>query len=399
MPEPTRIAGPWLTDPATRAVLDAVAGPSGDPVYFVGGCVRDAVLGARVGDIDLATPVRPEEVMRRARAAGLRAVATGIDHGTVTVVAGHRGFEVTTFRRDVSTDGRRAVVAFSDDIREDAARRDFTMNAVYADPGGRLVDPLDARFDLFARIVRFVGDPHRRITEDYLRILRFFRMLAWHGDPARPPDPAGLAACAAHAGGLARIARERIGAEMRRLLAAPDPAPALAAMAASGVLGAVLPGADAAKLSALVAAERAAGVPPAWLRRLAALAPGADAAERLRLSRAEARALAAIGAALARPEPPAARAHRHGAGAARDAILIEAAEGSPPPEGWRQDLARGAAARFPLSGRDLAAHLPPGPALGAELDRLREAWIAADFRLDRAALIARITPGGGPADR
>lgn len=383
-----RIAGDWIGAPATRAVLDAVAGPE-EPVYFVGGCVRNAVYGLEVGDIDLSTPILPEEVMRRARAAGLQAIPTGIEHGTVTIVSNRQPFEVTTFRRDIETDGRRAVVAFSTDIADDAMRRDFTMNAVYADAEGMLVDPIDARHDLFARRVRFVGDPHQRIAEDYLRILRFFRMIAWYADPARGMDLDGLTACAAHAGGLARIAAERVGAEMRKLLTAPDPGPALVAMATTGVLPAILRGADPEAVVALVAAERAAEMRPGWIRRLAALG-GRGAVAALRLSRAQTDALAATGRALAQPEPPAVRGFRHGAEAARNASLIEASRGTPLPGDWQAEIARGAAARFPISGADLMPPFTPGPELGATLDRLREDWIASDFALGRDALMARL---------
>ena len=209
--------------------------------------------------------------MALAAAAGLAAVPTGIDHGTVTLLSDGQPFEVTTFRRDVETFGRHATVAFSTDIAEDAARRDFTMNALYAEPDGTLVDPLGGLADLRARRVRFVGDPARRIAEDYLRILRFFRIHAWYGDPAGGLDPEGLAACAALQEGLDSLSRERVGAEIAKLLAARDPAPAVAAMAATGILARVLPGADPRALAPLVHLEAGAGLAPRWQRRLAAL--------------------------------------------------------------------------------------------------------------------------------
>ena len=251
---PTLAGAPWLEDPVTRAVCRALTGP-GHQALFVGGCVRNALLGRPVADIDIATDATPEEVTALAGAAGLHPVPTGIEHGTVTVVAEGRPFEVTTFRRDVETFGRRAVVAYTRDIAEDAARRDFTMNALYAGPDGTVVDPLGGLPDLLARRVRFVGDPAARIAEDYLRILRFFRIHAWYGDPASGLDADGLAACAAAQGGLARLSRERVGAETAKLLAAADPAPAVAAMAAAGILARVLPGADATPLAALVHLE------------------------------------------------------------------------------------------------------------------------------------------------
>ncbi|HEU0220873.1 MAG TPA: CCA tRNA nucleotidyltransferase [Paracoccaceae bacterium] len=390
-----RIAADWLTAAATRAVMAAL-GHDGATALFVGGCVRNTILGEAAGDIDIATDLLPEEVMARAGAAGLRAVPTGIAHGTVTVVAKGRGFEVTTFRRDVETDGRRARVAFTSSLREDAERRDFTMNALYAGPDGTLVDPVGGLADLLARRVRFVGDPDARIREDYLRILRFFRFHAWHGDPAEGIDPDGLAACAANLDGLARLSRERIGHETRKLLAAPDPAPAVAAMRACGVLAAVLPGAEDGLLASLVHIEAAEGIAPNWLRRLRLLT-AEDQRDALRLSNAEAAAFAAIGRALAAPEPPAIRAHRHGEEAARDAILIEAAGGAPLPPGWQAELARGGAARFPLSAGDLMPPLAPGPEIGAALAGLREDWIASGFTLDRAALLARLEDRGPEA--
>ncbi|TGN45943.1 CCA tRNA nucleotidyltransferase, partial [Paracoccus liaowanqingii] len=262
----TRLPPQILQDQGLRRVLDALQA-QGDGAWLVGGVVRNALLGEPLDDIDIATDATPDRVQALASAAGLRAVPTGIDHGTVTLVADGRGFEVTTFRRDVETDGRHATVAFSTDLAEDAARRDFTMNALYADASGQVIDPVGGLPDLVARHLRFVGDPNARIAEDYLRILRFFRFFARYG---RQADPAAVAACAAHRDGLARIARERIGAETKKLLAAPDPGPAVALMAQTGVLDLVLPGADPAALDALLAAEPAPG---GWLRRLAALCP------------------------------------------------------------------------------------------------------------------------------
>jgi poly(A) polymerase len=379
------IAPRWLAAPETRAVLAALA-PAGP--LFVGGCVRDALLGVEAADVDLCVTTPPAETARLLTAAGLGAVPTGIDHGTVTAVAGGRGFEVTTLRRDLETDGRRAVVAFTDSVAEDAARRDFTINALYADAGGTVLDPLGGLPDLSAGRVRFIGSAADRIREDWLRILRFFRFTARFARDGI--DAEGLAACAAALDGLDGLARERIGHELRRLLAAADPAPATAAMAACGALGRVLPGADAAALAPLVAAERAAGVPPDWPRRLAALGP-ADPGDRLRLSRAESRRLDATAAALADDLAPAGLAQMHGAEAARDALLIRAAAlGAPPPSGLEAELARGAAARFPLAAADLiAAGHAPGPGLGAALARLRRLWAERGLADDREALLGR----------
>lgn len=383
-----RITGDWLSHPATQAVCSALTA-EGNRALFVGGCVRNALLGLPVADIDIATDAPPERTIALAQAAGLNPVPTGLIHGTITVVSGHRPHEVTTFRRDVETTGRHAVVAFTDDVAEDARRRDFTMNALYADPEGELVDPLGGLPDLLARRVRFVGDPAERITEDYLRILRFFRIHAWYGDPDEGLDAEGLAACAALQEGLDQLSRERVGAEVTKLLGAADPAPAVAAMAATGILARVLPGADPTCLAPLVNTEVAAGVAPDWRRRLAVLGDAADWSEALRLSRADARALAAICAALADGLTPAAGAWRHGPDAARDASLIAAAatDGTPTP-GLAAEINRGAAARLPIAARDLDLE---GPALGAALRRAEAAWLASDLTLGASEVRAAAT--------
>ena len=377
------LAGDWLTHPGTVALCKALV-QGGHQALFVGGCVRNALIGAPVADVDIATDAHPDRVTALALAAGLRPVPTGITHGTVTVVAQGRAHEVTTFRCDVATDGRHATVAYSTNIAEDAARRDFTMNALYARPDGAVIDPLGGLPDLRARRLRFVGDPSARITEDFLRILRFFRFHAWYGDPAAGMDAEALAAIAQHQDGLDRLSRERIGHEMRRLLAAPDPAPAVAAMTATGTLGRVLPGADARALAPLVHLD--CGLPPRWLRRLAVLG-GEDPAPLLRLSRAESAAFAALRAALALPLAEA--AWRLGAETATDAALVTAATlGAALPPGWQTTIATAAAARFPVAAADLMPALQ-GAALGEALKTLQARWIESGFCMDRAALLAQ----------
>lgn len=377
-----KIGADWIAHPGTQALCAALAA-AGHQALFVGGCVRNALLSTPVTDIDLATDGPPDTVTRVAQAAGFRVVPTGIDHGTVTVLAMGRAHEVTTFRRDVETDGRHAVVAFSTRIEDDAARRDFTMNALYADPDGTLIDPLGGLPDLQARLVRFVGTPEDRIREDYLRILRFFRFHAWYGDPAQGLDAEGLAACAALIGGIETLSRERIGAEMRKLLSAPDPAPAVCSMAMAGVLAAVLPGADPAALAPLVHLET--DQPPRWVRRLAVLG-GDDPAEGLRLSRLEAAALRLIREHIGSTLTPAALGWKIGADLAADTVLARAALLSPPPPGWKDDVARGAAARCPVVAADLMPALS-GPALGDRLRQIEARWLASDLRASRAELL------------
>lgn len=379
-----RLTGAWIEAAHVQHVL-AMLAAGGHLAFLVGGCVRNAALGTAVSDIDIATDARPEQVVALAEAAGLRAVPTGIEHGTVTVIADHEPHEITTFRRDIETFGRHATVAFSTRIEEDAARRDFTMNALYARADGTVLDPLgEGLADLAARRLRFVGDPGQRIREDYLRILRFFRFTAWYGAPEEGFDAEGLAACAMLAEGIERLSRERVGHEMRKLLGAPDPAPAVAAMATSGILPHVLPGADPAALAPLVHLE--AGLPADPIRRLAVLG-GTDPAERLRLSKPEARRLGRLREGALSGAGPAVLGYRLGARDGLDAVLIQAAlTGMPPAETSRNRVEFGAAQRFPVQAADLMPALQ-GAALGARLKELETRWIASGFALDRAALL------------
>ena len=381
----TRLQADWLTDPAAQAVC-AMLEEAGHAAFFVGGCVRNALIGAPVHDLDLSTDARPGEVMDLARAAGHKAVPTGIDHGTVTVVADGRPVEVTTFRRDVATDGRRAKVTFADTIPADAARRDFTMNALYADARGVVHDPLGGLPDLHVRRVRFIGDPAQRIREDYLRILRFFRFHALFGDPDAGLDADGLAACAEHAEGVEGLSRERIGHEMLRLLAAPDPAPAVAAMAQAGVLMRVIIGADASVLPVLVHLEQDAGVEPDPIPRLASLG-GEDVAPALRLRKADARRRDRLRAAAFDGPGPAELGYRMGLEEGTAALLLRhAALGQPLESEALQKLMTGAGQVFPVAAADLPQRFE-GAALGAALRRLESDWIASGFTLTRADLL------------
>ncbi len=380
----TRLTAEWLDDPAAKAVTGALSA-AGHQALFVGGCVRNALIGASVTDLDIATDATPQQTTAAAEAAGLRAVPTGIEHGTITVVAEGRGFEVTTFRRDVETDGRRAKIAFAASHIEDAHRRDFTMNALYATPMGDVLDPLGGLDDLAARRVRFIDDPAQRIREDYLRVLRFFRFHAWYGDPAGGLDAEGLAACADAIDGLAQLSRERVGQEMRKLMSAPDPAPATAAMRACGALWQILPGAGDGILAVLVHVEEAAGLAPDPIRRLAALG-GQDVAEALRLSRADAARLARLTEMMGAETGAAEVGYRCGAGEAMDILALRAALGGREIDADQAKAAlSGSLQKMPLRAADLMPALS-GPALGAALDAAEARWIASGFALGRDEL-------------
>lgn len=381
---------PWLASPSARAVCEAIAA-GGHQILFVGGCVRNALLGVAVSDLDLATSATPQEVMALATDAGLRPVPTGIDHGTITVVSGGEGYEVTTFRRDVETDGRRAVVAFSTDILDDARRRDFTMNALYADMTGRVIDPLGGMDDLRARRVRFIEDAGRRITEDYLRILRYFRFHAWYGDAAAGMDAEALAAIGSNLAGLETLSAERVGAEMAKLLAAEDPSLSLAAMSQTGVLGTIISGANPRFALLIIHGAQVMGLAPDWLGRLVSL--GGDAVpERLRLSKADHRRYTAIHTGAFEGGALVALAFEQGADVAIQAYLIRCAIAESLPEAQTIDGLRHAGAQvFPVRAADLMPAYQ-GAALGARLSQLKSAWIASDFTLGKEALIALPAP-------
>jgi poly(A) polymerase len=382
---------PWMEAAETRAVLAALGGGR-----FVGGCVRDALLGRAVGDIDIATPLTPEEVTRHLTAAAIKVVPTGLAHGTVTAVAAGRPFEITTLRRDVETDGRHARVDFTDDWAEDAKRRDFTMNALFLDADGAVFDPVGGLADLHARRVRFVGDPMTRIGEDVLRILRFYRFHAHYG--AGDPDPAARTACRASAHLLPNLSRERVAGELMKLLAAPDPMPTLRLMEEDGVLAAILPEARRLdRLGALIPLEPM----PDPIRRLAALIDGGaeEVAERLRLSTADRERLVTLAVPrvpidLAGDEPAQHRAlYRLGANRYRDLVLLRGAESG------HTDRARALLAlaerwpvpKFPLRGADVTkAGVPSGPAVGRLLGEIEAWWQEGDFRADRAQCLAEL---------
>ncbi len=405
----------WMEAPWTRRVIAALAAEGAD-VRFVGGCVRDALLKRAIKDIDIATHDPPERVMLLLERARLRAIPTGIEHGTVTAVADGHHFEITTLRCDVETFGRKARVEFTDDWTADAARRDFTINALFADPKGRIYDPFGGLQDLGAGCIRFVGNPMQRIDEDVLRLLRYFRFYANYGRP--PTDKASLAACRAMASRLPRLSGERVCGELIKLLQAPDPASVLLLMQGEHVLEHVLPEAgEFGRLRVLCFLEtrglRRDGIAPDPLRRLASVlktdADGADAvAERLRMSAKQRQRLVAMAAPSAWPEPSWPHPRRRqmlrktGGTLFRDLVLLSwAGHKAIEPHGHPADTAAWIAlldeadawqpVELPVKGRDvIALGVPHGPQVGAYLSAIETWWEANDYRPDRQAALDRL---------
>lgn len=381
-----KLRAEWLESPASQTVTGVVEN-AGYDVFFVGGCVRNALLGRPVNDLDLATNARPEVVMTLAMEAGLKAVPTGIDHGTITVIVDHRPFEITTYRKDIETDGRRAVVAFSDDLRDDALRRDFTMNALYCAPNGEVIDPVGGLPDLKGQKVRFINDPEDRIREDYLRILRFFRFHACYGDPQGGIDADGLAACAALADGIDGLSRERIGPELFKTLCVKNPVPTVAAMAASGVLMRVLPGADHTPLAPLVHLEAELGRAPHAHTRLAGIFTG-DVKAYLRFSNDDCREYERIRDGARSDRSAAELGYRFGETIAFESVMLRAAlMGHHVDPADIKAAAFGYKQVFPIKAADLMPAYS-GKALGDRLDQLESAWIASGFALSKDALLA-----------
>ena len=372
-------AAKWRKRRGMKRLLSALGADEGLTRY-VGGAVRDDLLRLPVNDVDLATRLQPDDVMLRLQKARIKAVPTGIEHGTITAVSDGHPFEVTTLRRDVETDGRRATVAFTDDWKEDAARRDFTINALFADPAsGELFDYFGGIEDLDARRIRFIGDPLQRIAEDHLRILRFFRFHARFG--WGEPDAAALDACTKRANDLMALSRERIADELLKLLGVPDPSPTVQIMLARAILKPVLPEIEPSALGTLrrlIASEKAAGVDPDPLRRLAALLPrnpslADDIAIRLRLSK---KARKRLGCAVATDafRTPESLAYRVGSECAVDRLLLDGRTAEAPAVGrWK-------APRLPIAGGALIARgLPEGPIVAKTLRKIEDEWVEAGF--------------------
>jgi poly(A) polymerase len=396
----TREQTPWLAAGPLARLLGALDA-DGEQARVVGGAVRNTLLGLAPGDIDVATTALPVEVVRRANAAGFHSVPTGIEHGTVTVVVEGKPFEVTTLREDIETFGRHAVVRFGRDWRADAERRDFTINALFLARDGEVIDFVGGLADVAARCVRFIGDAATRIAEDYLRVLRFFRFFAAYG--AGAPDAAGLSACIRARDELVRLSRERVRVEILKLMAAPRAAETAVIMADSGILDRVLGGvADLASLARLTEIENTLKLDPDPVRRLGALAvrieeDAARLRDRLRLSNDEYRRLRSMAEAR-RIGAPFGAAHallyRLGADDYRDRVLVAFARSRAKPEDrtWQGHVALPAhwtPPKFPLAAKDFIERgVEKGPALGQALEAAEEAWIAAGFPADAAAISA-----------
>jgi len=361
----------WTAREALAALVSALGEGN---LRWVGGAVRDTLLGLPVKDIDAATPLRPEQVVAALKAAGIRSVPTGIDHGTITALTAGGPVEITTLRHDVSTDGRRATVAFATDWREDAARRDFTINALYADPQTlEITDYFGGLADLAARRVRFIGDARARIREDHLRILRYYRFQARFGSVL---DAEGEEACAELAPTLKGLSRERVAMELLNLLGLPDPSETVTRMAANGVLKVVLPEGNAGTLAILTAFEGVQGAAPDGLRRLAALLPpdpklAESVAAKLRLSTAQRKRLSLMAGRDVGAEAKA-LAYRHGIEAARDLLLLTGQSVAPIAE-WTPPL-------FPLKGGEIVRQgVAAGPEVARILQSVEARWIAEGF--------------------
>lgn len=389
---------PWMVDASTTRLLSALRA-AGIGARFVGGCVRNALLGLAPGDLDIAVDKPPADVTRALQTAGIKVAPTGIAHGTVTAIVDKRPFELTTLRRDVETDGRRAVVAFTDDWRADAARRDFTINAMSCDASGVLWDYFGGQADLAERRVRFVGDPDTRITEDVLRVMRFFRFQAWYGRP--PLDPDGLAACRRHAGKLSGLSAERVRAELLKLLDAPDPVDVVEAMAISGVFDHWLPRYQGtARLRDLIASERVVGEGDGLRRLVTLLDPTTDAAafaKRLKFSTQQSVRLEVMLAAepvIDATDEKAVRQQVYRLGGALYIDRLLPRRGAANDEQLRaaHRLARDwRVPELPIRGADvIRAGVKRGPDVGALIEAVETWWIARDFAPDRDACLAEL---------
>ena len=388
---------PWLESPAIKAIMSAIESAGGE-ARIVGGAVRDALLGRPIGDIDLACTLPPDQMVKALDRKGIKNIPTGIDHGTITAVYDHKGYEITTLRHDIQPDGRHSKVAFTTDWAADAARRDFTINGLYLDKGGNLHDFFDGRSDLTAGLIRFIGDPAERIQEDYLRILRAFRFMAQL--EGFTIEEQGLKACISLSGSLSSLSVERVWKEISKLMAAVNPVPACKLMCGGGVLLTVLPEATMVdRLEALVRLE-AKTRRTTFLTRLVALLDYVDPAQlssRLRLSRNESQVLGNLRGALGWDKIGTIKELRqklydYGKEVVQDAVLLrEAASAEKLGADWLSEIERWSKPAFPLQGKDLKTlGIPEGPEMGRCLAEIENWWREQDFEPDKKACLEKV---------
>lgn len=380
-----KVTGGWLTAPGTQAVFDVYA-KHGFALYAVGGCVRNSLLNERVSDVDMSSNARPELASKFLTDDGFKVIPTGIDHGTITVISDGTPYEITTFRKDVETDGRRAVVAFAETLEDDAYRRDFTINALYADRFGQIIDPVNGLEDIQRRRVRFIGDGAERIREDFLRTLRFFRFHARFAAPDQGFETDALSAISENLQGLESLSRERVGGELIKLLSVTDPTTAIMTMAQIGVLNTILPGCDPKALGLLIHFEQELGLSPEPIRRLGSFADE-DLAKTLRLSKSQMRRMTSLRTAAIGTKPAAELGYRLKTEPALSVLALRSAFFETPLHSdLHGQVARGAQAVFPLKASDLPKEIT-GKNIGNVLRECESEWIASGFVKTKSQLL------------
>ena len=376
--------GEWIHDLDLQAIFHMFT-EAGYKIYCVGGCVRNSLLKEPIEDVDLATTARPSEIIKLAKSKGLKSIPTGFSHGTVTIICNKKSFELTTFRDDIKTDGRHAEIVFSNDILIDAQRRDFTINALYANSNGDILDPLNNLKDIKSKTVRFINDPNKRILEDNLRILRFFRFHAWYGNPNQGLHRDGLKACRENREKIKSLSKERIGAELKKLLSAPNPEPALLAMKTTGVLEIVLPNAKIKKLSSLIVLEGVKDIN--WISRIhimRAVVPN----DLWSMSKKESTFSTLLKTFLGGDETAAHLSYLHGGDVAFQVSLLKSAlSNKRTSETLEADIERGTTALFPVTSGDLTPLLK-GNELGDKLRELKLKWLKSNFSLNKDELLS-----------
>ena len=377
--------GNWVKDPDTKKITKMFI-DKGHKIYFVGGCVRDSILGNPVTDIDMSTTALPDQITQIAKANSLRAIPTGIKYGTITIISNCKPYQITTFRKDATTDGRHAEVLYSNDMITDATRRDFTINALYADADGNVIDPLKGINDLYSRIIKFIFNPKKRIIEDNLRILRFFRFHAWYGDPDKSLDPASLNACTYYKSKVATLSNERMGAEMKKIMSAPNPISSLEAMAMAVVLELVMPKASTSQLSSLLKLENKIQRGIHWTTR-AAIMTSTDLKNIWKISKVDYKKLWNLQKLKVGKDKVSKISYLYGEEFSwQYAILKYVSLNKDIPKNICTEIKRGTNALFPIKSCELINDFK-GPELGKRIKDLQHAWVNSDFSLTREELL------------